>query len=233
MPEEDSRIPWGLRDTLLVLLGLLTAGYGAGLFIHFFGLGLPATYRYLLVGLAQAAAILGGLHYFVRWKSGLGLAALGLQKEGAGQALATGLAGGLGLFFLVMVVGTFIQAFFPNPTPQPFADLVTQARRPADLLIPLFLGSFLAPLTEELYFRGFLFPALKARYGFVAGLVGSSAIFGLLHLDLMRFLPLALGGMGLAYLYERTGNILASITAHATWNTIMILLLYYALRWAQ
>jgi len=229
---EDNKLPWGLRDSFLVLLGLLIAGYGAGLIIHFFGLWLPMTYRYLLVGLAQAGAILGGLHYFVRRKSGPGFAALGLQKAGAGQALAAGLAGGLGLFFLVMVVGALIQTFFPNLSPQPFADLVTQAARPADLLIPLFLGSFLAPLTEELYFRGFLFPALKARYGRVAGLVGSSAIFGLLHLDLMRFIPLALGGMGLAYLYQRTGNLLAAITAHATWNTIMILLLYYALRWA-
>lgn len=61
--------------------------------------------------------------------------------------------------------------------------------------------------------------------------MGSGAIFALLHLDLWRFLPLALGGIGLAYLYDRTGNILASIIAHATWNTIMILLLYFALRW--
>ncbi len=231
MEEESNKLPWGLRDSLLVLLGLLVAGYGTGLVIRFFGWQIPLVYRYLLVGLAQAIAVLGGLHYFVRWKNGLGFSALGLKAEGAGRALVAGLAGGFGLFFLVIITGALLQNIFPNPSPQPFADLVAKARGPADLGVPLFLGSVLAPLTEELYFRGFLFPALKDRYGLRAGMVGSGAIFALLHLDLWRFLPLALGGIGLAFLYERTGNILASIIAHATWNTIMILLLYFALRW--
>ncbi|MDN5325971.1 MAG: protease family protein [Moorella sp. (in: firmicutes)] len=229
--EKVSKLPWGLRESLLVLLGLLVAGYGTGLAFRVFGWQISLVYRYLLVGLAQAIAVLGGLHYFVRWKNGLGFSALGLKAEGAGRALVAGLAGGLALFFLVIITGALLQTMFPNPSPQPFADLVAKARGPADLIIPLFLGTVLAPLTEELYFRGFLFPALKDRYGLQAGLVGSGVIFALLHLDLWRFLPLALGGIGLAYLYERTGNILASIIAHATWNTVMILLLYFALRW--
>ncbi|GEA13853.1 MAG: protease family protein [Moorella sp. (in: firmicutes)] len=231
MTGETEKIPWNLRQCLLVLLGMLAAGYGTALMVRFFASWLPLAYRYLLVGLAQGAAVLGGLHYFVRKKNGLGLEAVGLKAASLVRAIASGLGGGLVLFLLVVIVGSLLQFFLPDQAPQPFTELVINARQPRDLAIPLFLGAFLAPVTEELYFRGFLFPALKARYGFGRGLLGSGLIFALLHLDLVRFLPLALGGMGLAYLYERTGNILTPIVAHATWNTIMILLLYFTLRW--
>ena len=228
---ESEKNPWNLRQCLVVLIGLLAAGYGMALLVRITGNLLPLTWRYLLVGLSQGAAILAGLHYFVRKKYGLGLAALGVKAAAPGQVLAAGLGGGLVLFLLVMLVGVLLQFFWPDQAPQPFTELVLNARRPADLAIPLFLGALVAPVTEELYFRGFLFPAIKSRYGLPAGLIGSGLIFGLLHLDPVRLLPLALGGVGLAYLYERTENIFAPIVAHTTWNTIMILLLYLALRW--
>lgn len=229
--EKTGKVPGDLRQCLLVLLGLLAAGYGTALMIRFFAFPRPLAYRYLLVGLAQGTAVLTGLYYFVKKKNGLDFQALGLKTASPGPVLLAGLGGGVLLFILVLFIGSFLQFFIPDQAPQPFTELVINARRPGELAIPIFLGTLLAPLTEELYFRGFLFPALKARYGFYKGLVGSGAIFALLHLDPVRFLPLALGGMGLAYLYERTGNILTSIIAHATWNTIMILILYFILRW--
>ncbi|WP_406676704.1 CPBP family intramembrane glutamic endopeptidase [Moorella sp. ACPs] len=231
MTGETGKIPWNLWQCLLVLLGMLAAGYGTALLVRFFASGLPLAYRYLLVGLAQGAAVLGGLHYFVRKKNGLSLEAVGLKAAVLPRAIAVGLGGGLALFLLLVIVGSLLQLFLPDQAPQPFTELIINARQPRDLVIPLFLGAFVAPVSEELYFRGFLFPALKNRYGFAWGLVGSALIFAFLHLDLVRFLPLALGGIGLAYLYERTGNILTAIVAHATWNTIMIFLLYFALRW--
>ncbi|PRR68597.1 CPBP family intramembrane glutamic endopeptidase [Neomoorella humiferrea] len=231
MAGETEKIPWNLWQCLLVLLGMVTAGYGTALLVRFFAPGLAPAYRYLMVGLAQGAAVLGGLHYIVRVKNGLGLEAVGLKTTTVPRAITSGLGGGLVLFLLVILVGSLLQLFLPDQAPQPFTELVIHARRPSDLLIPLFLASFLAPVTEELYFRGFLFPVLKERYGLKKGLLGSGLIFALLHFDLVRFLPLTMGGVGLAYLYERTENIVAAIIAHATWNTIMIFLLYFALRW--
>ncbi|WP_258359517.1 CPBP family intramembrane glutamic endopeptidase [Moorella sulfitireducens] len=231
MKGETEKIPWNLWHCLLVLLSMVAAGYGMALLVRFFAPGLSLACRYLLVGLAQGAAVLGGLHYIVRVKNGLGLEAVGLKTASIPMAITSGLGGGLVLFLLVIIVGSLLQLFLPDQAPQPFTELVVNARRPGDLAIPLFLASFFAPVTEELYFRGFLFPALKERYGLKKGLLGSGLIFALLHLDLVRFLPLALGGVGLAYLYERTGSVLSAIVAHATWNTIMIFLLYFALRW--
>lgn len=231
MEEETGRVPWSLRESFLVLMALLAAGIAGGLLIRFSYLSANLVESYLLVGLAQAAAGLGSLFYFIRVKHGLGLQAMGLKTADLERVLTKGIGAGFFLFVLVIFVGGILQNFLPAAKPQPFAELIINARQPNDLIIPLIIGVVLAPVTEELCFRGFLFPALKERYGTFAGISGSSILFGLMHLDLLRFLPLMVGGMGLAYFYNRTGNILVPITAHATWNAIMIFLLYISLQW--
>lgn len=224
--------PWNLKDSLLVLALLAFAGYGSSLFLRVTGLRLPLSQQFLLAGLAQAAAVFGGLHYVVQRKYGGTIAQLGWRRRGWRRAFWLGIGGGILLFIVVILVGGLLQHFLPEPAPQPFAELVTTARSFRELFLPLFLGAVLAPLTEEFYFRGFFYPVLKARYGLLAGQLGSSLLFALLHFDLLRFLPLTLGGWGLAYLYERSGSIIAPVVAHGTWNTIMILLLYFSLRLA-
>lgn len=224
--------PWNLKDSLLVLALLALAGYGTSLFLRLTGLRLPLSQQFLLAGLAQAVAVFGGLHYIVKIKYGGTVAELGLKVRGLRRAFLMGIGGGILLFILVILLGGLLQHFLPDPAPQPFAELVTRARTFRELLLPLFLGAVLAPLTEEFYFRGFFYPVLKARYGRLAAQVGSSLLFSLLHFDLLRFLPLTLGGWGLAYLYERSGSIITPVVAHGTWNTIMILLLYFSLRLA-
>ncbi|HBT46255.1 MAG TPA: hypothetical protein DEA73_00005 [Peptococcaceae bacterium] len=224
--------PWKIKDALFVLILLVAAGYGFSLFLKWVRPPLPLSSQFLLVGLVQAAAVLGGLHYVVRVKYGGSLVQLGLTGYRLGRAFFLGVAGGTALFILVILAGALLQNFLPDPAPQPFAELVRGARNFRDLLVPLFLGALLAPVTEELYFRGFLYPLLKARYGLLAGQVLSSLVFALLHFDWLRLLPLAMGGWGLAYLYERSGSLITAVVAHGTWNTIMILLIYLSLHLA-
>ncbi|MBE3581502.1 MAG: CPBP family intramembrane metalloprotease [Thermoanaerobacteraceae bacterium] len=224
--------PWKLKDALLVLILLVAAGYGFSLFLRWARPSLSLSRQFLLAGLVQAVAVLGGLHYVVRVKYGGSLAQLGLKGHRFGRAFFLGVVGGTVLFILVILAGALLQNLLPDPAPQPFAELVRRARSFRDLLVPLFLGAFLAPLTEELYFRGFLYPILKARYGLLAGQILSSLVFALLHFDWLRFLPLAMGGLGLVYLYERSGSLITPVVAHGTWNTIMILIIYVSLHLA-
>ncbi|MDK2820736.1 MAG: protease family protein [Clostridia bacterium] len=232
MEGETGKIPWRLGESFLVLLGLIIAGYGSGILISLYGTSLPLSYRYLLVSIAQAVAVFGLLHYFLRIKRGLGFEVLGFSFNDLERVVNWGVGGGLFLFTSVILIGGIIQSFLPDPAPQPFTDLIVKAKHPKDLIIPFLIGVVIAPLTEEVYFRGFLFPALKKRFGLLVGITGSSIFFSLLHFDLLRFIPLAIGGIGLAYLYNKTGNILTSIIAHATWNSIMLLLLvHFSLKW--
>jgi len=80
------------------------------------------------------------------------------------------------------------------------------------------LAIALAPVTEELLFRGILYPFIKQQGYPKLALWGTSVLFGLLHLNLMTFLPLTFLGLVLAWLYETTDNLTAPILAHSLFN---------------
>jgi membrane protease YdiL (CAAX protease family) len=78
----------------------------------------------------------------------------------------------------------------------------------------------IAPLGEELLFRGVLYPTIK-RAGFPKlALWGSSILFAAIHLNLVIFLPLLLLALILVWLYEQTDNLIAPLAAHALFNAI-------------
>jgi membrane protease YdiL (CAAX protease family) len=83
-----------------------------------------------------------------------------------------------------------------------------------------FVAVILAPAAEELLFRGILYPAIKfAGYPRLA-LVGTSLLFAAVHLSTMTFVPLFLLAILLTFLYEKTDNLAASVTAHAAFNSL-------------
>jgi len=81
----------------------------------------------------------------------------------------------------------------------------------------------MAPLCEEIYFRGFVFKGFAESWGWVWGAAASGALFSLAHLQLTLFLPLFVLGFGLAWVYQRTGSLWTNITLHATFNGVAVL----------
>jgi membrane protease YdiL (CAAX protease family) len=104
--------------------------------------------------------------------------------------------------------------------------------------VPLWLGTvisiLLAPVAEELFFRGLALNAWRREYGFWLALIGSSLLFGLVHFglaplealppELPRLAVLAGGGLVLGVLAIRTGSLTAPVTAHATMNGLTLVL---------
>ncbi len=88
----------------------------------------------------------------------------------------------------------------------------------------IILAVFIAPIVEEVIFRGFVFNALLryAPVGFAA--VGSGVIFGLAHFDKTAFFPLTCGGIVLALVYHRTGSLVSSMCTHGTFNAVNVVL---------
>jgi membrane protease YdiL (CAAX protease family) len=80
----------------------------------------------------------------------------------------------------------------------------------------------MAPLFEEIVFRGFLFRGLANSWGWVWGALVSAGIFGAAHLQLDVFLPLAALGFVLAWAYHRTGSLWTNITMHSLFNLIAV-----------
>jgi membrane protease YdiL (CAAX protease family) len=85
----------------------------------------------------------------------------------------------------------------------------------------------LAPIAEEALFRGIFYPAVKALGYPRLALIGTSILFAAIHLNVVTFLPLLVLALGLVLLYERTGNLLAPIAAHAVFNAINFAMLFW------
>ena len=79
-----------------------------------------------------------------------------------------------------------------------------------------------APLVEELFFRGAVFGAIRARTGPLPALLVSGALFAGAHFVPAAFPALMVFGVLLAFLYERTGSLLAPVLAHALYNGLAL-----------
>jgi len=90
----------------------------------------------------------------------------------------------------------------------------------------VFLIVIAAPITEETLFRGLFFGALRTRAPFWAAAGASGVLFGAVHLasgDAAVAGLLALFGVILAWLYERTGSLGPPIVLHMLNNGIAII----------
>jgi membrane protease YdiL (CAAX protease family) len=86
----------------------------------------------------------------------------------------------------------------------------------------VFSAVVVAPIAEEVIFRGFLYPVVK-RYSepwFAAIFTG--CLFGVIHFNLMSFPLLALMGIVLVVLYEITGSLWVPIACHAAFNALQV-----------
>ena len=98
---------------------------------------------------------------------------------------------------------------------------------------PAVVLSFIAlalwtPLTEELFFRGFVFAGLVNRCGVPGAMFFSAIIFSAFHIQPGVLVPIFITGLLLAWLYHRTGSLWPSILAHAGQNSAALLLTIYA-----
>lgn len=82
-----------------------------------------------------------------------------------------------------------------------------------------------APLIEEVFFRGCLFPSMKKEFGYTYALFGSSLIFGLLH-GFPYFFQTAVFGMLLAYMAEKNQSLDVSVFLHIFNNFLSIIITF-------
>jgi membrane protease YdiL (CAAX protease family) len=85
------------------------------------------------------------------------------------------------------------------------------------------LAVVVAPVTEETFFRGFMFSALRKRWGFIVAAVASGLLFALAHTDFGSIIPFTVIGVFLAAIYTYTGSLWVSIASHLLFNFISFL----------
>jgi membrane protease YdiL (CAAX protease family) len=82
----------------------------------------------------------------------------------------------------------------------------------------------IAPLTEELLFRGLLLPALRPRLGAAGALVLTSVLFGVFHVEPIAAIVASVAGFVLGTLLVRCRSVLPCLAFHGAFNAIPILL---------
>lgn len=91
------------------------------------------------------------------------------------------------------------------------------------LLSQVFLVVIVAPVTEELLFRGLILRGLLSRYRPLVATVLTALLFAALHVNPWQFLSAFFLGIVLAWFYLRAGSVLVCVIGHAVANGLMLL----------
>lgn len=86
----------------------------------------------------------------------------------------------------------------------------------------------LAPVLEEMLFRGVILRSFLSQYTRGQAILGSALLFGLAHMNLYQFVVGLLAGALLGWLYERSRSLIPCIALHAAYNTGITLLAFSA-----
>lgn len=94
----------------------------------------------------------------------------------------------------------------------------------------VFGAVIVAPLSEELLFRGIFLSGLLTHYTRVSAVVWTSVLFGAMHFDLWRLVPIVISGVVWAWWVIRTGSLLPALFGHALNNLIAVTILHFYTR---
>lgn len=228
--------PWDFRDLAMVISSLILVQlFGSGCFFmvaHLAHLNEDNTTLVVITGelIMRVVTLIALAVYFhfrqFDWRQVFGLntvSQLGAMAQGAVTyfAILPPLAVVSAAYLIICrVIGI-------KESSQPVAEmfLVTDS----SILITLLTGFavIVAPVFEEVFFRGFAYPALKQRWGTWPAMLATSAVFAVVHMHVPSIAPLFALSLGLIMAYELTGSLLASITMHAMFNAANVAMLLY------
>lgn len=227
--DEKDLVPWGVKDmvmagiwaVLLMLVGIALTGLLAW---QFGGLdpdqGLQNGGLWVSLVFLLEALLLVPAWYWGPKKYGGGWAALGFRPADLSKGA---LLVALGFFAIMAVNGVWgvVQRVFDIPGQPEILPAFGEGW--LGLARALLLGAVVAPLVEEVFFRGYLYAGLRAALGHWQGLVASSLIFALIHFTPGVIPPIFLMGLVFAWLYDLTDSLWPCIALHGVVNAVALL----------
>jgi membrane protease YdiL (CAAX protease family)/NAD-dependent dihydropyrimidine dehydrogenase PreA subunit len=231
---------WTLFDVGVVLAVLLATLLGKNAV-----LALPAVGLMPVVGRTVVRAVVLGAYYciqlgalaFLSNRRGLTMrAAFGLtraaeDKESAKSSARPSAAGSLGLMvalfagveFVTITYGMAMQAIGWTRPETLSSDLGSVfGIGPYGLLLSVALVALVAPLAEELAFRGVLLPAFGDRWGMWPAIVVSAVFYAVYHAHLWLFFPTLVLGLALGWLAWTRKSLWPAIGLHVLYNSVAV-----------
>lgn len=100
---------------------------------------------------------------------------------------------------------------------------VTEVFYQQDLALEIITLCVLAPVAEELVYRGFVYQRLRTKSSETMAAVFSALLFGALHFNLVQFFYASVLGILLAHIVYKTGSLIAAAAAHMGANLVSVL----------
>lgn len=230
------RVPWGTWEAVLAFLAMpllpvvvyllvLALGSFSPTFEGLAGALESENVKALAAFSVLDAAIMIGLIYLFLRSRNAGWKDLGLRSFSVGQALLYLIVTLVVFFLLAGIAITLVDLLVPSfdaeqPQTNEFTESISEHPHLAMLALVL-----LPPVIEELVFRGFIFPGLATRMGYVWAAVLSSALFAIAHLQANVGVYTFLLGLILCWLYIKFRSIIPGIALHMANNLMAYLAL--------
>ncbi|MBC7237882.1 MAG: CPBP family intramembrane metalloprotease [Chloroflexi bacterium] len=231
------KVPWSLRDmvaagiTAIILFGL-GVGLLAGAMIAWQmadRLEPPPSVQALAVFSLEAILILPA------WLWGPGRYGGGWRILGLRRSLSWGMveAALLGLIVVLAINAAWemVNRYLDLPGQPDVLSFFGGGL--GGLCLALLLGGGVAPLAEEIFFRGYLYAGLRARWGAGWGMILSAILFSVVHVFPGVLPPIFVMGLLFAWLYERYDSLWPCILLHSAVNSLAFLFVYLAERFPQ
>lgn len=199
---------------LTIVIALVAAAMGHSLDDPPPGVNIAGTF-------AQDLAMIGAALLFAFMVSRPTGADFGLVRTPVGKAIGAMIAIWVGFITFSLLWRTAISLDDPQTLP----DQLGIDGSTLNLVLVVIVITVLAPVGEEILFRGFIFRALRNWRGFVPAAIVTGLIFGAVHIGSSPIgyaLPLAAFGFGLCLLYQWTGSLYPCIALHAINNAFAL-----------
>jgi membrane protease YdiL (CAAX protease family) len=137
------------------------------------------------------------------------------------RGILAGIAGYCAIQPLVLIVWAILRRVNIDPTQaSPVLPIIAGATSAGQRAAALCLVALLVPAFEETLFRGILYGALRRSMRPLFAALISAVVFGLFHFQLTAVPVLAVLGLVFAYVYERTGSLVAPVISHGLVNVM-------------
>ena len=210
---------WGFGEIFLTIAVFLTAlGLAAGIAAHYLHDDAKLGYWAVAQEFTAYAVLFTALKLLFHLQHKPLLASLGWVSQRFRPGTLLGV--GFGLF----LISVSLQILLQTPELQtPFDKLINSDPR-SRIAIAIF-GVTVAPVVEELLFRGLLQPVLMNAAGVFPGILITAALFGALHLTQNAWLwqsgvLITVAGFGFGVIRHITGSTKASSLTHIAYNAV-------------
>jgi len=160
---------------------------------------------------------------------GPALEEMGLHRKNLAPSFGVGILGGTMAYWMASAAAFLSFALFQNLGSvekwlQGFYDVNVKDVTGADLLIVGLIIIVAAPICEEIFFRGYLYPPMRKHFGVWGAALLNGFLFSAVHFSVFGLIGRTLAGIVFCLLYEYNDNLWSPITAHALNNFVAFFL---------